>query len=316
MTSDFRIGIMLASQASTWPEMLDAAKRVDRLGYDHLWTWDHLHAIVGERLQPIFEGYTVLGAWAMATERVRLGLLVGANTFRNPGVVAKAIATLDHASGGRAIAGLGAAWFEYEHEAHGLEFGASVGERLDWLDEATAAVRTLLDGGRVSSPAGGHYAFRELEQSPRPLQTHVPIMIGGGGEKKTLRTVARYADFWNVSAIPESLARKNAILDEHCAAVGRDPATIVRTSSCWIVIRDSRAAAERAWVDQMAHNRADLGEDDAYRHFFGPPGYVAEKLLEQVAAGFEVSIVEMAAPYDTETIERLIGEVKPLVDRG
>jgi len=314
--TDFRFGIMLASQAATWPGMLEAAKLVDHLGYDHLWTWDHLHAIVGEPLQPIFEGYTVLGAWATTTEHVGLGLLVGANTFRNPGVVAKAVATLDHASGGRAIAGLGAAWFDYEHEAHGLEFGASVGERLDWLDEATAAVRTLLDGGRVTSAPGGHYAFRELEQHPRPIQAHVPIMIGGGGEKKTLRTVARYADYWNVSAVPDSLARKNAILDEHCAAVGRDPAAIVRTSSCWIVIRDSRADAERVWADQMAHNRADLGEDDAYRHFFGPPALVAEKLLEHVAAGFETSIVEMAAPYDTETIERLIGEVKPLVDRG
>jgi alkanesulfonate monooxygenase SsuD/methylene tetrahydromethanopterin reductase-like flavin-dependent oxidoreductase (luciferase family) len=314
--TDFRFGIMLASQAATWPGMLEAAKLVDRLGYDHLWTWDHLHAIVGEPLQPIFEGYTVLGAWATATERVKLGLLVGANTFRNPGVVAKAISTLDHASDGRAIAGLGAAWFDYEHEAHGIEFGASVGERLDWLDEATAAVRTLLDGGRVTSPAGGHYAFRDLEHHPRPIQAHVPIMIGGGGEKKTLRTVARFADYWNVSATPEDLARKNGILAEHCATVGRDPAAIIRTSGCWIVIRDSRAAAERVWANQMAHNLADLGEDDAYRHFFGPPEFVAEKLQEHVAAGFGSTVVEMAAPYDAETIERLIGEVKPLVDRG
>jgi alkanesulfonate monooxygenase SsuD/methylene tetrahydromethanopterin reductase-like flavin-dependent oxidoreductase (luciferase family) len=314
--TDFRFGIMLASQAATWPDMLAAARRVDRLGYDHLWTWDHLHAIVGERLQAIFEGYVVLGAWAAATERARLGLLVGANTFRNPGLVAKSIATLDHVSNGRAIAGLGAAWFEYEHEAHGIPFGESVGERLAWLDEAAAALRTLLDGGRVTSPAGGHYAFRDLEHRPPPIQARVPIMIGGGGEKKTLRTVARHADYWNVSAPPAMLARKNAILDEHCAAVGRDPAAITRTSSCWIVIRDTRAEAEQAWAAQMARNEADLGDDDAYRHFFGPPALVAEKLLEHVAAGFGTSIVEMAAPYDTETIERLIGEVKPLVDRG
>jgi alkanesulfonate monooxygenase SsuD/methylene tetrahydromethanopterin reductase-like flavin-dependent oxidoreductase (luciferase family) len=314
--TDLRLGIMLASQSGSWPAMLDAARRVDRLGYDHLWTWDHLHAIVGDPLGPIFEGYTVLGAWATATKRVRLGLLVGANTFRNPGLVAKAVTTLDHASGGRAIAGLGAAWFDYEHEAHGIDFGASVGERLAWLDEAASAVRVLLDGGVVTSPPGGRYVFRDLEQYPAPIQAHVPLMIGGGGERKTLRTVARVADLWNVSAPPEDLARKNAILDEHCAAVGRDPAAIRRTSSCWIVIRDSRAAAERVWAEQMAGYRADLGEADAYRQFFGPPALVAEKLLEQVAAGFETSIVEMAAPYDTETLERLIGEVKPLVDRG
>ncbi len=314
--TDFRFGIMLAPQASTWPEMLEAARRIDRLGYDHLWTWDHLHAILGDPEQPIFEGYTVLGAWATATERVGLGLLVGANTFRNPGVVAKAIATLDHASSGRAIAGLGAAWFEHEHEAHGLEFGASVGARLDWLDEAAWAIRTLLDGGGVTSPADGHYAFRSLAHQPRPIQARLPIMIGGGGEKKTLRTVARVADYWNVAASPEDLARKNGILDEHCAAVGRAPGAITRTSSAWIVIRDSQAEAERAWAAQMARNHNDLMDDERYRLFFGPPALIAERLLEHVAAGFESTIVEMATPYDVETIERLIGEVKPIVDRG
>ena len=314
--TDFRFGIMLASQASTWPEMLDAARRADRLGYDHLWTWDHLHAIVGDPLQPIFEGYTILAGWAAATERVKLGLLVGANPFRNPGLVAKSIATLDHVSNGRAIAGLGAAWFEYEHEAHGIEFGASVGERLAWLDEAASAIRTLLDGGVVTSPPGGRYAFKNLEHSPPPIQAHVPIMIGGGGEKKTLRTVARLADYWNVSAPPADLARKNAILAEHCSAVGRDPSTIVRTSGCWIVIRDTKDAAERVWSEQMARNRSGLRDSDRYRLFFGPPDYVAQKLLEHVAAGFDSTIVEMATPYDAETIERLIGDVKPLVDRG
>ena len=314
--TDFRMGIMLASQAAEWPNMIEAARRVDRLGYDHLWTWDHLHAIIGDKLQPIFEGYTVLGAWAAATEQVKLGLLVGANPFRNPGLVAKAVATLDHVSNGRAIAGLGAAWFEYEHTAHGIDFGASVGQRLDWLDEASAAVRTLLDGGIVTSPPDGHYTFQDLEHHPRPIQTRVPIMIGGGGEKKTLRTVARYADLWNVSAPPADLARKSAILDEHCAAEGRDPAAIIRTSGCWAVIRDTRAEAERVWAAQMANNRSGLRESDRFRNFFGPPELVAEKLLEHVAAGFSATIVELAAPFDHETIDRLIGEVKPLVDRG
>ena len=314
--TDFRFGILLWSQAATWPEMLDAARRVDRLGYDHLWTWDHLHAIMGDPLQPILEGYVVLGAWATATSRTKLGLLVGANTFRNPGLVAKSVTTLDHASGGRAIAGLGGAWFEYEHTAHGIEFGSGFGQRLDWLDESAAAVRILLDGGAVTSGPGARYAFRELEQHPLPIQGHLPIMIGGGGEKKTLRTVARLADYWNVDAAPDALARKNAILAEHCAAVGRDPSTIIRTSNSWIVIRDTAAEAERAWAGAMARNRSDLHDDDRYRMFLGPPALVAERLLEHVAAGFESTIVELPAPYDVETIERLVGEVKPLVDRG
>ncbi|HYM83076.1 MAG TPA: LLM class flavin-dependent oxidoreductase, partial [Candidatus Dormibacteraeota bacterium] len=138
---DLKLGILLWSQASTWDEMLVAAKRVEALGYEHLWTWDHVYAIFGDPYQPIFEGYTTLAAWATATERIRLGLLVGANTFRNPALVAKMIATIDHASGGRVIAGLGGAWFEHEHTADGYDFGASPGQRLDWLDESVGAVR-------------------------------------------------------------------------------------------------------------------------------------------------------------------------------
>ena len=133
----------------------------------------------------------------MATEQTRLGLLVGANTFRNPGLVAKLASTLDHISGGRAILGLGGAWMEPEHTAHGIEFGTGFGQRLDWLDEAVGACRDLLDGKSVTSAPGGHYQFRDLRHAPTPVQAHLPIMIGGSGEKKTLRTVAKYADIWN-----------------------------------------------------------------------------------------------------------------------
>ncbi|HTS15686.1 MAG TPA: LLM class flavin-dependent oxidoreductase, partial [Candidatus Sulfotelmatobacter sp.] len=186
--TDIRLGILPWTQGVAWPEALDIARRVDRLGYDHLWSWDHLHAIFGDPQQPIFEGWQTLAAWAMATEHVRLGLMVGANTFRNPGVVAKSVTTLDHISGGRAILGLGGAWFEYEHTAHGIPFGRGFGERLDWLDESVAACRALLDGGAVTSAPGAHYAFRELRHDPAPLQRRLPIMIGGTGRKKTLLT--------------------------------------------------------------------------------------------------------------------------------
>lgn len=317
--TDFRFGIMLAPQTSHWPEMLAAARRVDELGYDHLWTWDHLHAIIGDPLGPIYEGYAVLSAWAAATERVKLGLLVGAVPFRNPGLVAKAITTVDHVSNGRAIAGLGAAWFEYEHTAHGIDFGATVGERLGWLDEAAGAIRRLFDGATVTSPAGSHYGFHELRQVPPPVQPHLPIMIGGGGERKTLRTVARFADYWNVSAPPEDLARKRRILAEHCADVGRDPAEIGVTSGCWALVRDSEAEARRAFDAQLrgwGQSPAAWQDENAHRTFVGPPELVAERLLAHVAAGFEATIVELAAPHDLETIERLIGEVKPLIDRG
>src|SRR4051794_4685377 len=146
---DLKLGLNLWSQAATWPSFLTTARRVEALGFDHVWTWDHLLAIFGEEDQPIFEGYTALAAVAHATERVRLGLFVGANTFRNPGLAVKALTTIDHISGGRAIMGIGGAWFAAEHRAFGIDFGSGFGQRLDWLAEAAGVTRALLDGETV-----------------------------------------------------------------------------------------------------------------------------------------------------------------------
>jgi alkanesulfonate monooxygenase SsuD/methylene tetrahydromethanopterin reductase-like flavin-dependent oxidoreductase (luciferase family) len=315
--TDLKLGILLWSQGATWPEMLDAAKRVDRLGYDSLWTWDHLYAIFGDPHQGIFEGYASLAAWAMATERTRLGLLVGANTFRNPGLVAKTVATIDHVSNGRAVAGLGGAWFDLEHEAHGIDFGSGFGQRLDWLDESVSAIRRLLDGETVTSEPGGHYSFDRAVHHPAPIQRHLPIMIGGGGEKKTLRTVAKYADIWNVMGPLEEMAHKVDVLRGHCEAVGRDPAEIEFTLGIKATIRDSQAEAERVWHSAMEHNRtplAEVADDDTFWN--GTPEQLAERLAPYVELGFRTVLTEQPAPYDVETFERLIGEVKPLVDAG
>src|SRR3954452_10961048 len=156
--AELRLGVNLWSQASDWPSFLRAARRADELGFDHLWTWDHVLAIFGDPDQPIFEGYTALAALAQATERARLGLFVGANTFRNPGLVAKAVATIDHISGGRAMVGLGGAWFEAEHRAFGIDFGSGFGQRLDWLPAGAAAAVRPLGGREVTSEHGGRYA--------------------------------------------------------------------------------------------------------------------------------------------------------------
>jgi alkanesulfonate monooxygenase SsuD/methylene tetrahydromethanopterin reductase-like flavin-dependent oxidoreductase (luciferase family) len=314
--TDVKLGILLWNQATTWPEYEAAAQRVDRLGYDHLWAWDHLYAIFGDPYQPFFEGWTTLAAWAKATERARLGLLVGANTFRNPGIVARMAMTLDHMSDGRAILGIGGAWFGLEHAAHGLEFGSGHGQRLDWLDEATAAMRTLLDGGGVTSPEGGRYTFDHLVLLPRPVQQRLPIMIGGSGEKKTLRTVARYADMWNAMGTVDFLRHKDEVLRQHCEAVGRDQAEIERTAGCKPIIRDSEAEARRVWESQMAHNRtpmSDVEDDDTF--WVGTPERLAEEMRARRELGFDTFIAEMAAPYDVETLERWIGEVKPMVER-
>src|SRR5262245_57971260 len=243
--ADLRLGLNLWSQAATWPEFLATARRAEALGFDHLWPWDHLLAIFGEEDQPILEGYTALAAAAQATDRIRLGLFVGANTFRNPALAVKALTTIDHVSGGRAIMGMGGAWFGSEHRAFGIDFGSGFGQRLDWLAEAAAATRTLLDGGEVTSPPGGRYAFDRLRIDPLPVQAHLPIMIGGAGEKKTLRIVAEHADMWNVFGTPETVAGKAEILAAHCEEVGRDPGSIERSLGCKVTIRSTDAEAKR-----------------------------------------------------------------------
>lgn len=314
--TDVKLGVLLWNQQTTWAEYEAAARRVDELGYDHLWAWDHLYAIFGDPYQPFFEGWTTLAAWAKVTSRARLGLLVGANTFRNPGLVARLAMTLDHVSDGRAILGIGGAWFDLEHAAHGIDFGSGFGQRLDWLDEAAAAMRTLLDGGEVTSEPGARYAFDRLVLLPRPVQERLPIMIGGAGEKKTLRTVARYADMWNAMGSVELLKHKDEVLRRHCQEVGRDESEIERTVGCKPVIRDTREAARRAWEEQMARNRTPMSEvEDDDTFWVGTPDDVAERMHERREIGFHTFIAEIASPYDRETLERWIGEVKPMVER-
>jgi alkanesulfonate monooxygenase SsuD/methylene tetrahydromethanopterin reductase-like flavin-dependent oxidoreductase (luciferase family) len=311
------IGVNLWSQRTSWTDFLAAAQRVDRLGYRSLWTWDHLHAIFGDPLQDIFEAYVTLGAWAQATQNVQLGLMVGANTFRNPGLVAKSIATLDHVSNGRAILGIGGAWMEYEHTAHGIDFGTGFGQRLDWLDESVGAIRGLLDGDVVTSEEGGRYAFKELRHNPLPVRPHLPIMIGGTGRKKTLRTIAKHGDLWNAFGTPDEVRELDGVLREHCDAVGRDEREIKRTINLWFVIRDDPEEAVRVWTEQMAHNGVSYEESiSESRPILGTVEQVADRLREYVAVGFDGVIAEMPTPFDTETLERLIGEVKPLVDAG
>jgi alkanesulfonate monooxygenase SsuD/methylene tetrahydromethanopterin reductase-like flavin-dependent oxidoreductase (luciferase family) len=311
------LGVALWSQASDWPSFLAAARRADALGFDHVQTWDHLLAIFGDRRQPIFEGYTALAALAQATERTRLGLFVGANTFRNPGLVAKSMATIDHISGGRAVLGIGGAWFETEHRGFGFDFGSGFGQRLDWLAEAVPAIRTLLDGGEVTSQPGGRYAFDQLRIEPGPVQDHLPIMIGGGGERKTLRIVAEYADIWNVFGMPDTVAHKDQVLREHCAAVGRDPESIERSMGCKVIIRSTEAAARERYEEIVRHNKIPperLAGDVTW--WIGTPEHIARTMLGYRAIGFHTFLCETPAPYDAETMDSLIGVVKPMVDEG
>jgi alkanesulfonate monooxygenase SsuD/methylene tetrahydromethanopterin reductase-like flavin-dependent oxidoreductase (luciferase family) len=308
------LGALLWSQGTDWPSFERAVRRVDQLGYSHLWTWDHLLPIFGDLDQPIHEGWTMMGAAAAITERVDLGLLVTANTFRNPTIVAKAAVTLDHISRGRAILGLGASWFEAEHEAYGIEFGRNVGERLAWLDEAAGLIRMLLAGVSVDH-AGPRYRTRDLTLSPLPIRVPMPLMIGGVGEKKTLRTVARYADLWNAYGTTDELKRKAEVLRQRCNEEQRDPATIEFSVAFKPFIRDSEREARLLLEHALSHNRTPpsaVANDPSF--WVGTALQVAEQMIVLREAGFTTFIAQMPAPYDPETLERLVGEVRPLVE--
>jgi alkanesulfonate monooxygenase SsuD/methylene tetrahydromethanopterin reductase-like flavin-dependent oxidoreductase (luciferase family) len=299
--ADVKIGYLLWPQTASWPALRDAAVRAEAAGASSLWTWDHLNAIVGPWEGPILEGWSILAGWAQVTSRASLGLMVAANTFRNPGLTAKLATTLDHLSGGRAVLGIGGAWFEREHEAFGFDFGSGFGERLDRLDESVMLLRRLLDGERVTHE-GPVYPMKDALVAPLPLQARLPIMIGGSGPKKTLRTLARYGDQWNAMGRPDKLAERDAILRDHCTAVGRDQAEIERTTTVDIVIRDTREAALAAYRGRLAANGEEY--DETWNHFCGTPAQIAEGLGPILALGFRHVFIDMPAPYDLETIDR------------
>jgi F420-dependent oxidoreductase-like protein len=305
-----RFGLQLWSQSTSWPDFRDAALAAERAGWDSVWTWDHLLAIFGPWEQPIFEGWSTMAGLAPLTTRVRLGLMVGANTFREPGLTAKLATTLDHLSDGRAVLGIGAAWFEREHEAFGIDFGRSVGERLDRLDEAVGIMRRLLDGERFSHD-GPAYTLRDALCEPRPIQPHLPILIGGSGRQKTLRIVAERADAWNASTTPDELRELLDVLRGHADAVGRDLSTLEITASFPLILDDDPRVA-RARLDALmaANGTDDLGSGP---QLTGSPEAVADALRPYRDLGVTTVIVRMPAPYDQPTIER-IGEVAAALD--
>jgi alkanesulfonate monooxygenase SsuD/methylene tetrahydromethanopterin reductase-like flavin-dependent oxidoreductase (luciferase family) len=319
MNDTIKIGALCWNQYTDWASLLGAGRRADRLGFDSLWTWDHVYPIVGSEMGPMFEGYLTITAWAQATQRVRLGLMVGANPFRNPALVAKMVTTLDHISGGRAYLGIGSAWNESEARAFGIEFGESPGERLRWLREALPIVRGMLRGEEPSAN-GPRYFADAVRNDPPPVQQELPILVGGGGEKVTLRLAARYADANNIgiAAGHDGFMRKEEALRRHCAEVGRNERDIERTFNVGpMIIRDTREEAIRVLQQTYARN----GEAQSWNgrsaddQPTGSAEHVVEVLAPYVAAGYRHVIVGFPSPYDEETMERLVGEVKPMLAR-
>jgi F420-dependent oxidoreductase-like protein len=224
---------------SFWPgtglpfaEFLDAARHAEATGWGGVYVSDHFTPNGGAG--PVLEAGATVTALAALVPRVRVGTLVLGNTYRHPAVVANMAATVDQISGGRLALGVGAGWQVNEHEQYGITL-PPVRERLDRFEEAVQVLRGLLTQPRFSFD-GAHYRLTDATCEPKPVQSPLPILIGGGGEKRTLRIVARHADEWNTWATPEVFERKTAVLAQHCAEVGRDPSTIARSAQAVVVI--------------------------------------------------------------------------------
>ena len=308
-----RVGMQIHPQATTVDEMRAAWHRADELGADSIWTWDHFYPLYGDPDAPHFEGWTLLSVMAADTSRAKLGMLVTGNTYRNPTLLAKVLTALDVVSGGRAQLGIGAGWFELEHDALGYEFGTFT-DRFEKLEEALQIILPML---RDENPtfSGKHYSVTNAINHPAPI-SRIPIMIGGSGEKKTLRMVAQYADESNLTSSPDELPRKLEVLAEHCEAVGRDRSEITMSQHCNVVIAPTHEQAFEEFADALAVRGMDLrGGDEGLRDMIlgmvilGDPDEVGERLTAIMAKGAQG--LTMSAPANGFVPGRveLLGEV-------
>ncbi len=305
------LGIQTPQYSCEVADLVAVWQAADRLGFRSAWLMDHLIPVMVPDTEPMLEAWTTLAALAAGTTHIRVGALVTANTFRPPAILARSAATIDGLSGGRLEVGLGAGWNGPEHVANGLEF-PGVKDRLDMLDEACRVLRALWTEP-VANFAGAHYTLVDAYCEPKPVQSPLPILIGGRGEKRTLRIVAEHADRWNGSGSLEMLQHSVGKLREHCEAVGRDPATIQLT-----VRNDFRITPDRATADAVLEKLAGFWKttvDDARaRTWIGPVDDLVESLQAFRAAGFHEAILALDAPYDDATIdllERVATEIMP-----
>jgi F420-dependent oxidoreductase-like protein len=279
------------------------ANTAERAGFDSVFVMDHFHQLpnIGPRTEPMLEGYTVLAGIAARTRKIRLGTLVTGVTYRNPAFLAKVVTTLDVVSSGRAILGIGAAWNEDEHRGYGYEF-PPVGERLSRLEETLQICRAMF---REEAPTfeGRYYRIEGALNFPRPIQPNgPPIMIGGGGEQRTLKLVAQYADMCNIFGDPATVRHKMDVLERHCETVGRDPGTIVKTRLGSLIIRKTDAEAER--IFEQILNRPGINKDWARAAFIvGGPDRVVEQAQQLLDAGLDGLIFNMPLMEDPEAIE-------------
>ena len=288
----------------------DIATTAESSGFDTVLVMDHLHQIrgVGPEENWMLEGSTLLSALAARTERVNLSLLVAGVTYRNPALHAKITTTIDVVSGGRAIHGLGAAWFEGEHDAYGFRFG-TLGERFERLEDALNIARAMFTEERATYE-GTHHSVRGAYNNPKPIRGDIPIMIGGSGEKKTLRMVAQYADASNFFGDPERIRHLIGVLEGHCERLGRDPAEITKTRLGTVIVRDSQDEAEALFA--RIRESSGMPAERLATWLVGDPDTVTEKAQELLDAGLDALIFNCPDAHDLETVELLGRTLGPL----
>jgi F420-dependent oxidoreductase-like protein len=286
--------------AQDFETVLDLARHAEATGWDSVWYADHFMPNAEDTSQPWPECWVTLSALAPLVPRLRLGTLVCGNTYRHPAVLAKMAATLDHVSGGRFVLGLGAGWQENEHRQYGIPFHTTR-ERLERLDEACAVIKALYTQEK-SDFEGRYYQLSNASLEPKPRQDPLPLLVGGGGEKVTLRIAARWADEWNVWGTPETLAHKVSVLEAHCRDLGRDPKSIRRSAQALVFLGD-----DPAWLERMRGTQTPMAK------IVGTPA----ELREVVARYAEAGVDELIVPDFTlghgdakkRAMARIIGEV-------
>ena len=310
-----RFGLFTSMGNQTWDAVLELWRHLEATGWDAACVTDHFMPNNKEREGTTLEAWSTLTALAVLVPRMRVGTIVLGNTYRHPAVVAKMAAQVDIISGGRLIVGMGSGWQENEHEAYGIPF-YTMRERLERLDEACHVMKSLWTERR-STFKGRFYQLSDAPLEPKPVQRpHPELMIGGGGEKVTLRIVAKHADRWNIWGGPKTAARKGAILDEHCAAIGRDPKTITRSANMALMITDKKSD-----VDTLAEFvGARMGvhvADPRDTCLAGTPEQIREHLHELRRAGVDLLFIPsmmrppQGFPPLRQDLDRFIAEIAP-----
>jgi F420-dependent oxidoreductase-like protein len=307
-----RFGIFTSTGGQTWSGILEFWKHLEATGWDIACVTDHFLPNTKEREGAMLESWSTLSALSALVPRMRVGTIVLGNTYRHPAVVAKMAAQVDIISGGRLLLGLGAGWQQNEHEAYGIPF-YTLGERLARLDEA-CQVMTSLWTERRSNFKGRYYQLSDAPLDPKPMQAPRPeLMIGGGGERVTLRIAAKHADHSNIWGGPQVLAKKRVILDEHCAAVGRDPKTITRSANMALLITDKKEEVDRL-AETIATRMGRHAADARDTCLAGTPDQIRDQLHQLRAAGVDVLFVPSMfrpLPELRRDLDRFITEIAP-----